>query len=221
MRDRERVTPTDSDIARAAVARAREVFDASDGNLTAAYYRRLQGIGSLGVIAMNLFRASKTSNRAKMYRGHRYKRASYEVKNYSLHELCKALMCCAVCGGEIGYMPGACGAGDVLAHRSAAQFSHAATLHLPFGWKHDSLTARYDWVLYVDLPNGQVSFHCNFSPDWRLGPEYTGEWDQAARGTSILRIVEFCDSLLQEFTLPASSAGDITVETLERGYADG
>jgi len=83
--------PTEQDIARAASAKAIDVFAASDGRLTVAYYRRLQAIGPMGIVALNLFRASKTSSRAKVYRGRRFRSASYDVKNYSLEQLCKVL----------------------------------------------------------------------------------------------------------------------------------
>ena len=83
--------PTEQDIARANAASAREVFDGSDGRLTVAYYRRLQTAGAIGVVAMNLFRAQKTSTRAKVYRAKRFRHASYDVKNYSLDQLVKAL----------------------------------------------------------------------------------------------------------------------------------
>ncbi len=83
--------PTEADIARAAKATAREVYEASDGKLTVAYYRRLCSAGPVGIIAMNLMRAQKTSSRAKVYRGRQYRNASYETKNYSLDQLCVAL----------------------------------------------------------------------------------------------------------------------------------
>jgi hypothetical protein len=83
--------PTEQDIARAAAATAKEVFDGSDGKLTVAYYRRLRAVGPMGVVCLNLFRSQKTSFRAKMYRGRQYRNASYETKNYSLNELVKAL----------------------------------------------------------------------------------------------------------------------------------
>jgi len=83
--------PTEADIARAAAASARHVYDASDGRLTVAFYRRLCERGPIGIIAMNLMRAQKTSTRAKQYRGRQYRNASYDVKNYSIDQLCVAL----------------------------------------------------------------------------------------------------------------------------------
>ena len=95
--------PTASDIARAAKATAREVYEASDGALTVAFYRRLCAVGPMGIICRNLFRAQKTSARAKMYRGHQYKEASYGTKNYSIDQLCNALAANPSCGIEWGW----------------------------------------------------------------------------------------------------------------------
>ena len=83
--------PSEQDIKRASVATAKEVYDASDGCLTVSFYRRLCATGPIGVIAMNLMRAQKTSTRAKVYRGKRFRNASYDTKNYSLDQLCAAL----------------------------------------------------------------------------------------------------------------------------------
>jgi hypothetical protein len=147
--------PTEQDIARAASATAREVYDGSDGRLTVAYYRRLCAIGSIGVVAMNLFRAQKTSSRAKQYRGHQYRAASYDTKNYSLECLSKALLA----------MP------DMM-----------------WGWKMDPNTPGYPWVLYVELPTGQCSFH---SADRLKGPDFPLDWD--GDKLSAQRILAFCD----------------------------
>ena len=84
--------PSAYDIKRAALADARSVYQASDGALTVAFYRRLCACGNVGRIAMNLMRAQKTSSRAKKYHGRGYRQASYETKNYSLGQLCLALM---------------------------------------------------------------------------------------------------------------------------------
>jgi hypothetical protein len=91
MTDKRAPEPTEADIARAAKSKAREVYEASDGKLTVAFYRRLCARGPAGIIAMNLMRAQKTSSRAKVYRGRQYRNASYETKNYSLDQLCVAL----------------------------------------------------------------------------------------------------------------------------------
>ena len=60
----------------------------------------------------------------------------------------------------------------------------ALELGIKFGWKFDPV--REMWVVYFELPTGQVSFHTmeRFS-----GPEYFGEWDGVA-GMSRKRIEE-------------------------------
>ena len=162
--------PTQDDINRASRATALEVFEGSDGALTVAYYRRLQGLGPAGKVAMNLFRAQKTSSRAKHYRGRQYRHASYDVKNYSLQQLCAEL---------VNYN----GTAIFLAEPSP----------LAWGWKRDPHTPGFEWVLYVVLPTGQVSFH---SAVRGTGPEFSGDWDQS--GASRDRILAWCDQLLQE-----------------------
>lgn len=69
---------------------ALEVFKQSQGAVTRSYYEELQRRGPIGIVALNLFRAQKTSSRAKTYRGE-YLGMSYERKAYSMRELCKVL----------------------------------------------------------------------------------------------------------------------------------
>lgn len=64
---------------------------------------------------------------------------------------------------------------------------------LRFGWKIDPLQDYAPWVLYVDLPLGQVSFH---SLERGTGPDYPGVWDRESASES--RIVAFCDDVLSE-----------------------
>lgn len=72
-------------------------------------------------------------------------------------------------------------------HELVAALQRQARLR--WGWQRDPAMRFYPWVLYVDLPDGQVSFH---SGDRLEGPAYPGEWDGAA-GTSPDRICAFCD----------------------------
>jgi len=153
--------PTPEEIAIALVARAEDVFQQSNGAVTVAYYRRLIERGPMGIIAMNLFRASKTSSRAKAYRGKRFRYASYDVKNYSIQQLCQSL-------GK----------------------------HLPWGWKRDPYTPGFEWVLYVDLPTGQVSFH---SGSRLAGPDYHGDWDGQKCSTE--RVLKFCNQVTEEMAV--------------------
>jgi hypothetical protein len=144
--------------------RAREVFEQSNGEVTRAYYAQLQLHGPIGVVAMNLFRAQKTSTRAKRYRGRRFKSAAYDVKAYSMSELCRTLA------------------------------ASAAELGMRYGWKADPDTRfgeEPSWVLYVDTPYGQISFH---APSRGQGPDYPGEWDRSH--ASETRILAFCDAVM-------------------------
>ncbi len=145
--------------------KAIEVYSGSDGELTMRYYAELLRRGPLGVIAVNLFRAQKCSSRAKVYRGGirgkgRYKDMAYDRKEWSMQNLCKVL-------GE-----------------------HGAALGIRYGWKDDPAQEYHSWVLYIDLPTGQVSFHSAARLD---GPDYLGDWDREHKSAE--RIIAFCDSV--------------------------
>jgi hypothetical protein len=148
--------------------KASDVFSGSDGSLTRAYYARLLLRGPMGIIAMNLFRAQKCSTRAKKYRGGiagkgSYRDMAYDRKNYSMRELCKALL------------------------------EYGEQVKIRFGWKQDPRQPHASWVLYVDLPQGQVSFHCT---ERFAGPDYAGDWDQ--QRASQIRILRFCDDVFED-----------------------
>lgn len=138
------------------------VFAGSNGELTKTYYAALEQRGVIGFVAMNLFRAQKCSTRAKMYRGRGFKSEAYDRKNWSMANLAHAL---ATSGAQLG---------------------------IAFGWKEDAAQAFHKWVLYIDLPTGQVSFH---AADRGEGPDYAGEWD--GRHLSETRILEFCDLVMK------------------------
>lgn len=140
---------------------AAAVYRGSDGEVTKALYAELERIGPAGQIAMNLFRAQKCSERAKLYRGRRYKDAAYERKNWSMGLLCGALRVYAV---EMG---------------------------IRWGWGQDLSEPFAPWVLYVDLPQGQVSFHSTVRLE---GPDYPDGWDHAA-GASPMRILGFVEAI--------------------------
>jgi len=157
----------------------REIYDGSDGDATKALYQRLQDLGPIGYVALNLFRAQKNSARAKVYRGHArgqgsYRGLAYERKEWALANLCTALEQCA------------------------------AALAMAFGWQRDDGTPGFPWVLYVDLPTGQVSFH---AAQRGRGPDYAGAWDQV-RDASADRIVRWCEQLLRQTDRPLTSAVD-------------
>ena len=148
------------------------VFQGSDGDLTRRFYAELEKRGPIGLVAVNLFRAQKTSTRAKLYRGGvrgrgSYKSMAYDTKRWSMENLVKVLTL------------------------------HGAALGIAFGWKEDTATVfgeRASWVLYADLPQGQVSFH---SPDRLAGPLYAGEWDKQHH-LSAERVIQFADAVLKE-----------------------
>lgn len=134
-----------------------EVFRQNDGDVTKAYYAELNAMGIEGQLAVALFRAQKRSTAAKRYRGRGFRGAAYDVKNWSLGEICRI----------------------------------APQADLKWGWQHDPSTPGFEWVLYVELPQGQASFHSSQRLD---GPDYPGKWD-GIRGVCEDRICAFCDSI--------------------------
>lgn len=143
------------------------VYRASDGALTTAFYRELSKRGPIGEIAINLFRAQKTSFRAKKYRGGNahgsYRAQSYDTKQWAMRNLCQILT------------------------------EHSTAHGIAWGWKRDHTQTMNPWVLYVDLPEiGQVSFH---SPERHGGPDYPADWDQ--QRVSAERIIRWCDIVLR------------------------
>ena len=106
------------------------VFEGSDGDTTRALYKSLEGHGPIGQVALNLFRAAKTSQRGKVYRGRRYRGAAYDTKEWSMGLLCAHLV------------------------------DHAPSIGISsWGWGEDLEQPVHRQVLYIDLPTGQVSFH--------------------------------------------------------------
>ncbi len=116
------------------------IYQGSDGESTKALYTRLERLGCIDAIATNLFRAQKASERAKAYRGRRYKDAAYDKKQWSIDNLCAALI------------------------------EHAEAAGLTWGWGGDDKQPVHRHVVYIDLPTGQVSFHSPMrgaGPDYR------------------------------------------------------
>jgi hypothetical protein len=145
------------------------IYDGSDGAATLALYAQLEARGPAGVVAMNLFRAQKASSRAKVYRGGvpgkgSYRGMAYDRKAWSLTNLCTTLD------------------------------AHGDALGLRWGWAFDPAMPGFPWVLYVDLPTGQVSFH-NPAPIGKA--RYVGTWD-GVRQASPGRICRWVAHLLGE-----------------------
>lgn len=150
---------SDTLVRRATFDEAMDVYTGSNGDKTRAFYQRLSECGPRGHIAMNVFRACKTSERAKNYRG-RYSGAGYDTKQWSMENICKILT----------DNPGM----------------------FVWGWQHDPATTAFEWVLYVELPTGQVSFHTSYRIQ---GPDYPGRWD-GVRLDAPRRICLFCADVL-------------------------
>lgn len=121
-----------------------EVYNGSDGEATKRLYEELAQLGPIGEVALNLFRAQKCSARAKLYRRRAHKGDAYDRKNWSMANLCRVLE------------------------------QHASALGITWGWKPDPAQEYHKWVLYVELPTGQASFH---SASRGIGPDYPGDWD--------------------------------------------
>lgn len=144
-----------------------EIYTGSDGDRTRALYEALALVGPIGVVATNLFRAVKASERAKVYRGGQrgkgsYRRMAYDRKGWAIDNLTKALTV------------------------------HAAELAIVWGWGEDRATAGYSHVLYVETTAGQISFHSPYRGD---GPDYAGEWD-GEKGQAAGRACKFCATAL-------------------------
>lgn len=69
----------------------RAVYEGSNGDLTKAFYREMDSRSIHGQLATALFRAQKRSSAAKKYRGRKYTSAAYDVKNWSMSEICRIL----------------------------------------------------------------------------------------------------------------------------------
>jgi hypothetical protein len=142
------------------------IYKGSDGEATKRLYAALDACGPLGQLATALFRAQKCSERAKVYRGGGYRGKAYDRKSWSMGIVCALLT------------------------------EHGEALGIKWGWKQDGRVVfgeRPSWVLYVDTPEGQISFH---SPNRGSGPEYAGEWDGRV-GASVQRVIDLATAVLR------------------------
>lgn len=154
------------------IARIFAIYEGSDGEATKALYAQLEQCGPIGIVALNLFRACKNSGRAKVYRGGQrgrgsFKGMAYDRKQWAMDNLA-----------------------DVLSENAEA-------LGIRWGWGLDPKQEFHRDVLYVDLPNGQVSFHTAGRGD---GPDYPGEWDGQA-GMSPQRTCAFAAQVLESVSV--------------------
>jgi hypothetical protein len=159
-----------------AILNVYEIYAGSNGEATKALYAHLATLGDRGLIARDLFRACKASERAKQY-SRRYKGEAYDKKVWSLGLLCECLQ------------------------------KNADALAIRWGWKQDpSPPVGFPWVLYIDLPNGQCSFH---SATRGNGPDYPGEWDRSR--TSAHVIVNFTQGVLTGHWVTVIDDGPVTM----------
>jgi hypothetical protein len=143
------------------------IYQGSDGDATRALYARLEALGPAGACAVNLFRAQKSSERAKVYRGGARGKGSYRGMAYDRKQW-------------------------AIDNLGAALTEHAEALGIGWGWGLDKAQPVHCWVIYIDLPTGQVSFHATSRG---IGPSYAGEWD-GVPGHSPDRILRFVARLL-------------------------
>lgn len=131
------------------------IYLGSDGDATKMLYDRLRDLGPLGLVAMNLFRAQKASERAKRYRGgsggQSYRSMAYEKKQWSIENLAAAL--------------------DL----------HGAGLGISWGWGRDDTVPDHSVVFYIETPAGQVSFH---TATRGAGPDFPGAWDGVKKASA-------------------------------------
>lgn len=158
-RTQQPIAPADVDAA----------FYGSDAALTRRVLHAVEEAGEAGWLGACLFRAQKSSTRAKCYRGGlgrrgpRYRDLAYTRKEEAITLLCDELQ----------------------------------TSTHPWGWARDPGQPFAPWVLYIDLPDGQVSFH---ALERGRGPDYPEEWDQSH--ASEQRILAFCRRALASDAAP-------------------
>lgn len=155
-----------------ALAEVFATYARSSGERTRALYDRFWALGDIGAIAVNLMRAQKTSCRAKVYRRRSSRGAAYDTKQWALDNLSRAL--------ESG------AGGDQVTG---------------WGWGTDDKQPVHRYVLYVELPTGQVSFHTEYRG---AGPDYIKAWD-GIEGQSADRILRWCARLLDAAATPAAA----------------
>lgn len=157
-------------------------WKSSDASVTTKFYRDLDARGPIGMLAHALFKANKSSYRAKRYRGGNgqksFKDLAYERKRSSLYELSQILT------------------------------KHAESLGICWGWRQDLKSAHDNsWVLFVAIPQGQVSFH---SPVRHAGPTFPYEWDGKHVSTErILGFTEMVLGLMPDIDQPSLNLYDI------------
>ncbi len=143
------------------------IFFGSDPVATRRFCAELHGRGQIGKIAAALFTVQKASSRAKVYRGGRKQEDGREVPYKDLAYGRKGKFLKLLAG--------------LLARDNCG---------MAWGWGLDTKQTKAKHVLYIDLPQGQVSLH---SLQRFTGPDYPAEWD--GRNATEERVIRFCHSL--------------------------
>lgn len=153
-------------------------YEGSDGDVTKRLYEMLRDRGPIGIVAINVFRACKSSSRAKVYRGGvrgkgSYRDMAYERKAWSINNLASELT--------------------------------ANPLGFRWGWGRDPASVGFEHVLYVDLPRaGQISLH---GAARGSGPDYPGRWD-GVRGVQGKRISKWIADVMRGEGFPTEGDDD-------------
>ncbi len=160
------------------------IYRGSDALATGKMYDRLAQRGVAGVLAVNLLRACKKSERAKVYTARDHRVASYDGKQWAMDEICSILV------------------------------KHPA-LVASWGWGTDNKQTYHRFVLYVELLQGQVSFHTHARG---VGPDFPGQWDGKA-GMSGQRACAYAASLFTGSVAESVDAAHTTRDTHKGGAA--
>lgn len=133
------------------IAEVIRTYQGSDAEATKALYAELEALGHMGLLATNVFRACKASERAKSYRGGdskgRFRAQAYERKRWAMEKIVETL-------------------------------AKQTELGIPWGWQKDPEEKIFSWVLYIETPTGQISFHTGLRGP---GPTFPGVWDGLPR----------------------------------------
>lgn len=172
------------------MAKVHRVFYGSDKVATRRFCAGLQSTGHAGCIAAALFHAQKSSSRAKKYRGGiptgPGRRVSYSKLAYQRK-------------------------GNFL--EKLASLLSEDNCGMVWGWGVDPNDRHASHVLYIDLPQGQVSFH---STQRFAGPDYPAQWD--GKKASEHRVLAFCHAVASAH---AAERLPVPVEAIEvEGDAD-
>jgi hypothetical protein len=142
--------------------RVQMIYEGSDGEATQALYAELAGYGPTGLVALNLFRAQKCAARAALF----------------------------PTGPHYAVL--AAGRKKWALEQLVARLVQTDGLGFTWGWGDDPTSERYPWVLYVELPTGQVRFPAIARGE---GPDYPGGWDGVV-DASAERILAWVDGVL-------------------------